>query len=76
MHIVHFPSLACLVVLGEQPGFGWGSCASRGGEGGAPRVLLLCRGSCLPAEAAGLEEVLLLHVEGNSGVCLGMLVVP
>lgn len=39
-------------------------------------MLLLCRGSCLPAEAAGLEEVLLLHVEGNSGVCLGMLVVP
>lgn len=40
-------------------------------------MLLLCRGmSRLPAEAAGLEEVLLLHAGGDRGVCLGMLAVP
>lgn len=75
MRIVHFPSLACLVVPGERPGSGQGGCASLGAgkeefpgrcsSAGEHRV---CRGRpCLPAEAAGLEEVLPLLRAGRTG---------
>lgn len=75
MRIVHFLSLACLVVPGERPGSGWGGCASLGAgkeefpgrcsSAGEHRV---CRGwPRLPAEAAGLEEVLPLLHAGRMG---------
>lgn len=37
MRIIHFPSLACLVVPGEGLGSGWGSCASLGAGKEEPR---------------------------------------
>lgn len=49
-------------------------CFSGCGQGGVLQVLLCQR--CLLAEAAEVEEVLLLlHVGGDRGVCLGMLAV-